>query len=113
MDDATLSAYDGPKGRSIYSCVTTRVEQTQTGQLSMKKQWIILTAALLAALSTSISRADTDFSIEAFKGKVLYVDFWASWCTPCRASFPFMHGLAAEHGDNPTTPRVSWLNHSI
>jgi len=77
MDDATLSPYDGPKGRSIYSCVPERVEKTQTGQISMKKQGFLLVAALIAALSASISRADTDFSIEAHEGKVLYVDFWA------------------------------------
>jgi thiol-disulfide isomerase/thioredoxin len=32
-------------------------------------------------------------SINQLRGKVLYVDFWASWCIPCRASFPFMNAL--------------------
>jgi thiol-disulfide isomerase/thioredoxin len=27
------------------------------------------------------------------KGKVLYLDFWASWCGPCAKSFPFMNQL--------------------
>ena len=36
----------------------------------------------------------------AFKGKIVYVDFWASWCGPCRASFPFMNELNKEFADD-------------
>lgn len=31
--------------------------------------------------------------LQQFRGKVLYVDFWASWCGPCAQSFPFMNDL--------------------
>jgi thiol-disulfide isomerase/thioredoxin len=35
---------------------------------------------------------------DQFRGKVLYVDFWASWCVPCLLSFPFMNDLQTADG---------------
>ncbi len=40
-------------------------------------------------------------SLSDFKGKVVFIDFWASWCPPCRQSIPSVENLQAAYKDNP------------
>jgi thiol-disulfide isomerase/thioredoxin len=35
-----------------------------------------------------------------YKGKVVYLDFWASWCEPCKRSFPWMNELQTLYGED-------------
>lgn len=37
------------------------------------------------------------FSSEALKGKIIYLDFWASWCSPCIESLPFLEKLHRQY----------------
>jgi thiol-disulfide isomerase/thioredoxin len=61
-----------------------------------------LLAALLLLFAKSppadASSAGDLLDLAAFKGQVVYLDFWASWCGPCRESFPWMNHLKGELG---------------
>jgi len=38
-------------------------------------------------------------SLDAFKGKVVVLDIWATWCAPCRAEFPALDRLQGRFAD--------------
>ena len=38
-------------------------------------------------------KTDSPIALKQFAGKVVYLDFWASWCAPCKTSFPLLNKL--------------------
>jgi len=68
---------------------------------------LLFGAALTFSLGATAAATETpDLQLEAQRGKVVYLDFWASWCAPCKLSFPWMAELEKKFGDQGLVVRT-------
>lgn len=78
---------------------------------SNRRQAVLALAAMCAALPAAHALdggqlvPDIEFPgaaaaqrLSDLRGKLVYLDFWASWCGPCRQSFPWMNEMQRKYG---------------
>ena len=54
-------------------------------------------AAVTQAPDLELDTRNETVSLKDLKGRVVYLDFWASWCKPCVKSFPWMQTMNATY----------------
>ena len=59
----------------------------------------VIPALADSAPSFTLPKSNGTVSLDSLRGHVVYLDFWASWCDPCRKSFPWMDQLQKKYGD--------------
>jgi len=80
--------------------------------MKLKRTWAVFTTLIvflaMSANAFALGNGDKapDFSLPGKQGTVklsdkagavIYLDFWASWCGPCRQSFPWMNQMQAKY----------------
>jgi len=65
----------------------------------MIKKTFLLFAALILILPAGAAKSDGQIDLKRHAGKVVIVDFWASWCVPCRRSFPWLNAMHRKYAD--------------
>lgn len=59
--------------------------------------WLVTIVLLVPGLATASEPGHLDLA--AYEGKVLVMDFWASWCVPCRRSFPWLNAMHDKYSE--------------
>jgi len=103
----SIASMNGPSRTGVHMIGTRHQKPVQFVNLHHGIFAIALVAALsLFAAARAASAPDltvaTDqgpLRLASLRGKVVYLDYWASWCVPCRQSFPWMNEMQARYGN--------------
>ena len=105
---AVLPALRGEENEELVQQVLARLESKNPNYAPLLKYKAEMAEAKAQKERLAEGKVAPEFSFptpdgkkklgpQDFKGKILVLDFWASWCRPCRASFPEMKKLYAEY----------------
>lgn len=89
----------------IAVCVASISFFTLTGSFAKQKkvpakQRAPIAVGRVAPAFTLTNAEGADVALSAYRGHILFIDFWASWCMPCRASIPHLKEAYAKYHDD-------------
>lgn len=100
MKEYLREAYLNEKGNTEgFDAYVSESESAASQRLSAK-----LKGRMISEPAPEFTLIDLDgkkISLKDLKGKTIIIDFWATWCGPCLASFPGMKKAVERYKDNP------------
>jgi thiol-disulfide isomerase/thioredoxin len=73
---------------------------------TMLNKWERLSAGKAAPGFEYPDIEGNEISLDDMKGKVVYIDVWATWCGPCKAEHPDLEKLESQYASNPSVAFV-------
>ncbi|RYE42673.1 MAG: TlpA family protein disulfide reductase, partial [Sphingobacteriales bacterium] len=91
--------YESKKLAVPFESYLAKIEQSLIEK--EKKEWIGKMTNEPAPSFSLVNRKGETVSLASLKGKVIVLDYWATWCGPCVASFPGMQKAVTKYAADP------------
>lgn len=83
----------------FFSEVGNRVEQPQSEQ-NIESEKVEEEQKVLAPDFSLVDQYGNTHTLSDYEGKVVFLNFWATWCPPCKEEMPFIEEIYNEYGKN-------------
>ncbi len=97
-----MNQYSYEEIKTTFEGFSKNVQDNAPASAAIKQELAALASVQPGAVAPDFTAKDingNDFTLSSLRGKVVILDFWASWCVPCRKSNPHMLEIYNKYHD--------------
>lgn len=98
---------ESQKSQEIDSRLKRIIKRRMTEEIEVEQSQRANTKPTDIATISLLSDKNEMLAISQLKGKYILIDFWASWCIPCREGMPYIRQAKKKYGDELTVCLIS------